>query len=214
MQELINCYFEKNKYYYSEIRNIYFDNINEDIINSCYEYNNYRFKYRIRSYNEIINDDDIIFLELKTKLNAISYKRRAILTNIEYKNYINLNVFPSKDIQIMKEIDYVIKSKKLHPNIYIAYDRFSYFCKENQNFRLTFDFNLRYRFNDLELKDSDNDKTYFKNNYYIMEIKTDSALPIWFCDYLTSHKLYSESFSKIKKIYEKEKGKNKCLIVY
>ena len=107
----------------------------------------------------------------------------------------------------MKEIDSVIKSKKLYPNIYIGYDRYSYYYKEDENFRLTFDFNLRYRFNDLELKDNINDKTYFEDNYYIMEIKTGTALPIWFCKYLDSHKLYSESFSKIKKIYEKEKGK-------
>ena len=144
-------------------------------------------------------------MEIKSKIDGTNYKRRAIINYGEYKNYVNNNIFPNKYQQIIKEIDYYTKKNDLVPYIYIGYDRYSYYSKENENLRLTIDFNLRYRFDDLKLCHKDSDKLYFDNNdTYILELKSDKGLPIWLSNFLLEHKLYRIPFSKIKKIIEKE----------
>ena len=46
---------------------------------------------------------------------------------------------------------------------------------------------------------------YFKENYYIMEIKTLGSIPLWLVKTLSELKIYPVSFSKYGKIYTKKK---------
>ena len=104
----------------------------------------------------------------------------------------------------MREIDYFIKYYKLVPKIFIAYDRLSYKAKE-EDLRITFDFNLRSRRNNLKLEDGDKADKFFDEDYIIMEIKTLGSLPLWFTHILSELKIYPSSFSKYGNIYKKER---------
>ncbi len=203
MQKIIDKYFLKDIYYDNKIYNIYFDNDNKDIVINSLEKPRYKRKLRVRSYG-IPKNDDTIYFEIKKKYNGMVYKRRVMLTLLEYNNYINKGILPGRDMQIMKEIDYIIKYYKLHPYMFLAYDRLSYYCKNNINFRITFDSNLRSRYDKLELNNSNLDELYFENNNYIMEVKCINSLPMWFVSYLSDNKIYPVSFSKIGNIYGKE----------
>lgn len=207
IQEIISKYFLMDSYYESKIYNIYFDNDNRDIIINSLEKPVYKKKIRVRSYG-IPNDDSLVFFEIKEKYKGIVYKRRVKLSLLEYNNYINKGIMPNHDKQIMREIDYNIKYYKLHPYMVLTYDRLSYYSKEDINFRITFDSNLRSRYNDLEFRDN-NDRLYFKDKKYIMEVKCSNSLPIWFVSYLSKNKIYPISFSKIGSIY-KESRDVKC----
>ena len=59
---------------------------------------------------------------MKQKYKGVVYKRRINFTLKEYNQYINKNIFPKENIQIMKEIDYYIKYYNLHPSIFVGYD--------------------------------------------------------------------------------------------
>ena len=203
LQNIINKYFEKDNYYQSKIYNLYFDNNNNDIIINSLEKPIYKSKIRLRSYKEIKKDSEV-FLEIKKKYNGIVYKRRLSLTYQEWNNYYTKNIFPNHDTQIMKEIDYEIKSFNLKPTIFVAYDRLSYYCKDDKNFRITFDTNLRSRSTNLKLKDSKENKDYFNEEIYIMEAKTIYGLPLWFTNLLTKNNVYPCSFSKVGNIYANE----------
>ena len=120
------------------------------------------------------------------------------------------NIFPLDNKQIMREIDYYIKYYKLKPYIFVGYDRLSYYLKEDKNFRITFDTNLRSRTNNLKLKDSKDNKMYFDSNMYIMEIKSLYGLPLWFTNVLSSNEIFPTSFSKVGNIYKKERGMEVC----
>ena len=55
-------------------------------------------------------------------------------------------------------------------------------------------------------------KKYFDQNYYIMEIKTLSSMPLWLVRSLSELKIYPTSFSKYGSIYQKNKlKKEKCM---
>ena len=81
----------------------------------------------------------------------------------------------------------------------------TYYDKDNKNFRITFDKNIRSREEDLNLEYGDAGKLYFKDKTCIMELKTLDALPLWFTKIINELKIYPTSFSKYGKIYLKNK---------
>jgi len=203
LQNLIRTYFSKDKYYKCKIYNIYFDNDNFDSIINSIEKPEYKSKVRLRSYG--CNDN--VFFEMKQKFKGIVYKRRINLTIDEYNKYQNEGIYPKKNKQIIKEIDYYVKYHNLHPAIFVAYDRLSYCAKDDKNFRVTFDSNLRSRFKNLLLKDTKENEKYFNEKMYIMEVKCLNSLPLWFTKELSRLKIYPKSFSKVGNVYIKERGK-------
>lgn len=209
LTNVLNEYFEKDKYYNSKIYNIYFDNDNYDIIINSIEKPKYKDKIRLRSYKEP-KSNDIVFLEIKQKYKGIVYKRRISLTLKQFNNYVNKDILPYKDNQIMKELNYYIKYYHLHPSIFVAYDRLAYYCREDENFRVTFDTNLRSRTVNLKLKDTKDNKLYFDKKRHIMEVKCLYGLPLWFTKILSENRIYPISFSKVGSIYKKERGLNIC----
>lgn len=210
LQDMIKKYFNKDKYYKSNIYNLYFDNDNNDMIINSIEKPIYKDKIRLRSYNESKNKDDIVYLEMKQKYKDIVYKRRVEMTLNEYNKYINNETISIKEKQILKEIDYYINYYRIKPYIFIGYNRLSYYSKDNESFRITFDTNLRYRLDNLYLSDNKNNKYYFEEETYIMEVKSNSNLPIWFVEVLSKNKIYPRSFSKVGNIYKKEWSKKLC----
>ena len=198
--KVINSYIKKDEYFKSEIHNIYFDTKNNDLIINSLEKPIYKDKFRIRSYG-IPKYNDYVFLEMKTKYKGVVGKRRIKIRLNEIDDYLENN--KETDNEILKEIIYYYKYYKLKKAIYIAYDRESYKGILDNNLRITFDSNLRSRRNDLYFKEDDMIK-YFDEDYYIMEIKTIGALPLWLARSLSELKIYPISFSKYGKIYERE----------
>ena len=205
MQQLIDNYFLKDIYYESKISNIYFDNKNNDLLINSIEKPLFKKKIRVRSYGE----KDTMYFEIKEKYKGTVYKRRVKLSKQEFDNYLNDGIIPS-DKQIMKEIDYYVKYYKLEPYMYLAYDRLSYYSIEDSEFRITFDRDLRYRYDNLSLDIDKDNMNYFKDKKYIMEVKSLNSLPLWFVKFLSENKIYPQSFSKIGSIYVKEREMVLC----
>lgn len=204
----INEYLEKDQYYETTICNIYFDNLNNELIINSLEKPIYKHKVRLRSYG-VPNLTDDVFLEIKSKYKKIVGKRRIKLTLQEFNNYLTKQEGVS-DNQIMQEIDYLFKLYALVPKYFIAYDRKSYRGKDNPNLRITIDTNLRSRKNDLSLECGDYGELYFEKETYIMEIKTLGALPLWLVKELSKLQIYPASFSKYGSIYKRDMEEHIC----
>lgn len=198
----INDYIEKDKFFISHIHNIYFDNVNNDLIINSLDKPIFKDKFRARSYGDMSLDGDV-FLETKVKYKGVVSKRRIKLSINDFNAYVYNGKLPS-DSQVFKEINYYFDYYKLKPMIYIAYDRESYKGIVDNNLRITFDSNLRSRRNDLMFKDNIFMEKYFDNDYYIMEIKAVMAMPLWLVRILSDMNIRPVSFSKYGKIYEKE----------
>lgn len=203
----ISEYIEKNKYFETTVCNIYFDNDQEELINTSIDKPIYKHKVRLRSYG-IPKQNDDVFLEIKSKYKKIGNKRRIKMKLSDFNKYIRKNIFNNN--QIMREIDYLFKFYKLKPFYFIAYDRKSYSEKNNENLRITIDTNLRSRNDKLKLEYGDKGKIYFKEKIYIMEIKTLGAMPLWLVKNLSALEIYPVSFSKFGSIYKKDMEEEKC----
>ena len=195
---------EENEYPNSKILNLYFDTDNNDIAIHTIQKNSYREKLRLRSY-KVPEGKDMVFFELKRKCDGVVSKRRISMTLDEYNKYSKTGILENpENMQIFKEIDYTIRSKKLYPKSMVAYDRLSFYLKENKDIRITFDFNLRSRDDDLDLSLGDAGKKYFEKDVIIMEVKALGSLPIWFGKMMNEFKYYPTSFSKYGQIYKKK----------
>lgn len=195
----IKKYTVSDEYSKSNICNIYFDNINNDLISSSLEKPPFKSKLRLRSYM-VPTLDDYVFLEIKNKYNGIVGKRRIKLKLQDYYNYLENGVM--EDTQIMREIDYYFKLYNLKPYIFVAYDRISYRGKDDENLRITIDANLRSRKDNLRLESGNDGNKYFDEEMFILEIKVLDAMPLWLTNILSKNKIYTTSFSKVGNIYK------------
>ena len=190
------------------IYSIYYDTVNHDIIrqNSSKPY--YKEKMRIRSYYDRKDPEEKVFMEIKKKSNGVGNKRRIKLKIKEIEPFVNEGILPeTKDYlsaQVAKELQYFLKRNKVRPALYVQYDRLALFGKEDKDFRMTFDRNLRTRRSNFVLGESDEDKLLLPDNTYIMEIKILGAMPMWLSKLLSDNQLYSRGFSKYGQVYKKD----------
>ena len=201
--EKMNNYITVDIYDFSTICNIYFDTDDYLLVNRSIEKSIYKEKVRLRSYG-IPKKNSKVFLEIKKKYKGVVGKRRVSAPLKEFYKYFNTGKYPNVDTQIMNEIDYCFKFYNLKPKVFLAYDRYSYEGKDDSNFRITFDKNIRSRTDNLYLENGDNGMLLLDKNCYIMEVKTLGAYPLWFAQILSELNIYPTSFSKYGNVYKKQ----------
>ena len=207
IRQRMEPYMEKDQYGLHTIRNIYYDTEDDELIRTSLEKPKYKEKFRVRCYGEPNAESDY-FLEIKKKYKGIVNKRRIVMKPQEAKAYLENGEKPKEQSQIFREVDYVWNHYQLMPKVYLAYDRIALFGKEDAEFRVTFDQNIRSRDFDLLLeKDTDTTKL-LKDGYYLMEVKISNAMPLWFVKVLTELEIHSTSFSKYGNVYRRNLEKN------
>ncbi len=194
-------HMELDKYGRHKISNIYFDTEDYRVIRHSLEKPRYKEKLRLRIYGEP-QADSPAFIELKKKYNGVVYKRRISAEQSKAFAYLLEGAEPEQPSQIHKEIDYFKSTfEDLTPRVYLSYEREAYFSHEDDNFRMTFDFKIKMRNNDVSLYDSEQDLPILSDQYVLMEVKTVQGLPFWFLNFLKENEIYRISFSKYGKGY-------------
>jgi len=218
LNDILLAHMSEDIYGLHTICNVYYDTEDYELIRRSMEKPYYKEKFRIRSYG-VPAEDDIIFLEIKKKCNGVVYKRRVpfryriamnILDEIMTGGRLYGNRFIEhgigleeyENMQILHEIEYVINHYGLSPKSYIAYDRTALFGKEDLGLRITFDRNIRTRFDALTLADGDRGNVILQPGLYLMEIKTNGSMPMWLATTLSAMKIYPYSFSKYSNAYK------------
>ena len=200
----------KDRYFDERIYNIYFDNDEYEFIIKSLDKPLYKEKVRLRSYSEA-KEGTNVFLEIKKKFMGHGNKRRVVIDYNDAINYIDNNIIPDTNKQIMYELDYTFKKNNLKPKISLTYDRLSYAFKEDESYRVTFDTNIRYSNKKLDLVNIDDEDSLF-NDGYIMEVKTLKGYPTWFSKALNELKIYPTSYSKVGEAYKKLKERNELYV--
>ena len=195
IRERLSGRMEVDEYGLSTISSIYYDTENYDIIRTSLEKPAYTEKLRLRTYGEV-REDSTAFLELKKKYDGVVYKRRITLPLKEAMDYLNKGIYPSKDSQILREIDYFIKHYEPERKTYVAYDRIAMYGIEDEALRITFDKNIRTAFDRDDLLQGPEGTPVIKEGERLMEIKAAGAMPLWLVNILSDLEIYPVSFSK------------------
>lgn len=190
---------EKDVFYKSTIYNIYYDTDNFELIRKSIEKSIYKEKLRIRSYDKPTLDSSV-YVELKKKYDHIVYKKRE---KIAYKYVLNNSFLEGAETQIDKEIKYFNDFYGgLTPKMFLSYEREAYYFKTDKQIRITFDTNIKYRTENVNLLPSISDIKLLSNNLVLMELKVPFSIPYDLTKYLSSEKIFKTPFSKYGTAYK------------
>lgn len=207
LRDALRSYMEEDEYGLHTICNIYYDTPDYHLIRRSIEKPVYKEKLRLRSYG-IPREDSKVFLEIKKKYNKVVNKRRISLGLQEAYRYLEEGVRPEKDSQILREMDFFLERYPLQKGLYLAYDRRALFGKEDPEFRLTFDTNIRCRWEEMELERGDYGHFLLPAGCRLMESKVMGSTPLWFSSLLSSLHIYPASFSKYGYFYKEKLAEN------
>ncbi|MCL2244972.1 MAG: polyphosphate polymerase domain-containing protein [Treponema sp.] len=201
------------------VQNLYYDTENWDIIRESIEKPLYKEKLRLRFYGDY-NPESQGFLELKKKFDGIVYKRRIAFSLGEIKNRCVREIVSEAGSQISREINFFLNNRNVSEKIYISYKRTAYNGLEDQTLRVSFDRDIFFRYSPLNVFDPEEaardcpcsggrildpkqDNQNGDSSYFIMEIKTESSIPLWLTRMLSENKIFPVSFSKYGTCYTK-----------
>lgn len=218
-----------DEFYQEEVLSLYYDTPNFDLVIKSIDRPDFREKIRVRAY-DVPKLSSKVFFEVKSKYavgkKKLGNKRRLVLPLKSFYAYekgktsleslaADVSKGDLQQVQIARELDYLMRIYALEPKILISSDRVAFVAKDNPDFRLTFDEHLRFRTDKLRLEKGSAGEEYFphttlddpKKNV-IMEVKTMHAMPPWFVAELSRRKIYPATFSKYGKIYQLIKERN------
>lgn len=182
------------------IMNLYYDTPNNDLVSTGLKHEDkYRYKIRLRSYDP---EYPTAFLEIKKKVNGLVNKRRTLMYIDDVNPFLieHVNVPESKIVkrQVVKEINEIAALAPLEPKVVLCYDREAFFgtLPEDGDLRVTFDFNIRARRDDLDLRLGSHGKRILGEEYILMEVKVDRSVPLWLARLMSQLKIRKQRFSK------------------
>lgn len=198
---MLTARLKEEKYGLHTICNIYYDTENFALIRNSVERPAYKEKFRLRSYG-VPDDDSVIFAEIKKKSGGVVYKRRVDGNSSEILNFVSEGTSLNQNEQIQKEIQWFLQVNGPLPKVFIGYERRAFFGIEDRELRVTFDQNIRWRSDRLDLRKGDDGELILPDNNIVMEIKTPAAIPIWLVRLLCENGIYPVSFSKYGTCYQ------------
>lgn len=185
---------EKDKAGY-KISSLYFDDYMDTHYYDALNGNPYRFKYRIRIYNDSLEK---ITAEIKIKQYSRIKKLQQRITLENLQAWMNGETIPSSSEDADNPVNMfnnAIKDKLLKPKVIVTYDRKAFICNSG-NVRITFDTGLRGS-NDVERFGYENlSYDISREGDSVLEVKYDSFLPDYIAQTLEINQMWQTSFSK------------------
>lgn len=178
-------------YFESPDRKIYFETKNKL---------RFRQKLRLRVYDDT-NIYGTAFFEIKQKHKKVVNKRRMLLPLMEAYRYlyspgIPLESFETSNLQVLKEIHHFRLLYQLQPEMIVSYDRHALHGLDDADLRVTFDFNLRCRNDDLYLETGPYGEHFIDPNLVVLEVKVNDSVPLWLTRILQDLQCEQRSASK------------------
>ena len=181
-------------FFQSTVCSIYYDDDTYRLIRHSIESPVYKEKLRLRSYN-VPGEDSTVFVELKKKFDGIVYKRRVAVTAAQARAWLSGGDAPT-DSQVTREINWFLRTNDPSPKVFIACEREAYVADEDEDLRITFDQDLRWRDTELELTAGSHGQALLPEGYVLMELKIPGAAPLWLADILSRLEIFPTGYSK------------------
>lgn len=200
----------KDRYGEYTIGSIYYDTKEYSLIRASLDRPVYKEKLRLRSYL-VPGDNSPVFVEIKKKYKGIVYKRRICLEKQLAVRWLSGQCRAEEvagaeadftDRQIAREIQWFLDSRPLRPSVYLAYDRQAWYSPQTPGLRITFDTNIRWRDQELDLSAGTEGQRLTGEDQVLMEIKIPDSMPLWLARTLSELQIYPASFSKYGRCYE------------
>jgi hypothetical protein len=184
-----------DEYKESTVQNIYYDTPDYRLIRESIEKPVYKEKLRLRCYNQI-DESGKAYLEIKKKYENIVYKRRERMVYSDAIEFVK-NPPVNPETQIGRELAWFIRYyKNLQPAIYLGYERLAYKFRSDSAMRVTFDQNIRWRQDEINLQIGNVGKDLLAPGEVLMEVKSEGAYPLFLVKLFEELKIIPTSYSK------------------
>ncbi len=194
---LLEEHMTRDAYGTSTVCNVYYDTPDYMLIRRSIERPRFKEKLRVRSYG-VPKDTDSVFVEIKRKLNGVGYKRRIYIPYRDVKTLLRGEPIGCGDAQIERELLEFVNRYRPQPRVFIAYERFAMYDREEPDVRVTIDTSLRYRTENVDMTFGDGGEPVMGDgSRVLMEIKAPNAIPIWLTGAMSELRIYQAPFSKI-----------------
>lgn len=194
-------YMEQDQYGLHTICSLYYDTADFACARRCMEKPKFKQKLRLRSYG-VPTAQSTVYLELKKKLDSVTYKRRVALPLDAAQMHMQGRLKAATRDRNLQEIDWFCSQQPLQPQILVCYDRVALVGRQDDQLRITTDRDVRFRATDLSPANGSSGQLLVGGGDRLMEIKTLGALPLWLCELLSDYHIYSSSFSKYETAYK------------
>lgn len=201
LRERLDAYITPDTYFKSTVCSLYYDSDDYRLIRHSLDKPVYKEKLRVRSYGTP-KADDTVFVELKKKYKGIIYKRRVPMSARQAEDYLAGKAPAAEDSQMVREIDWFLKTNNVAPRVLISCDREAYVAKEDRELRITFDSNLCWRETELELTEGCYGDMLLADGQVLMETKIPGAAPLWLSRMFSELEIFPTSFSKYGNCYK------------
>lgn len=194
LEKLVATHMAPDAHGAATVRSVYYDTPTYLLARRSAEHPTYKEKLRTRAYGNP-HPFDPVFVELKKKCDGVVYKRRCRLSPPEARELLAGRGRLTS--QVEREIDWAARSYEgLRPAVLVAYERQAWVCEDGRDLRLTFDANIRARWDDVALAGSADGVPLTEPGVTLLEVKSMYAMPLWLVDFLGAEKVYKTSFSK------------------
>lgn len=202
-----------------QLESMYYDTDDLHFYNEKLERNKNSKKIRIRRYikpNRIFDENKLVFIEIKEKIENITLKRRVEMTFKEAKKFLEKRKIPKynqEDSMVIAEILLLASENKLKPKAITKYSRQAFFGKNKEEWvRISFDTNVFYNKNNLELNSEKNEWKIISENLTIMELKANNEIPKYFQEFFEKNNISPTKMSKYSQAIEENERKTTNLI--
>jgi len=154
-----------------------------------------RRKLRIRHYENSapLTPDSPVLVEIKQRVNRVTQKRRILLPYREALRLCDERQLPAherQDAAVVDEIAAMLWQYDLRPASLVRYARQALVGTEYDiGLRVTFDNDLTYRADHLELHDRTGGLPLFPPGWTVVEIKVNERMPYWLSELVAVHNL-------------------------
>ena len=188
-------------FFKSTISNLYYDTPDFQLVRTSLEKPKYKEKLRLRCYRTPLEESQS-FVEIKKKVDGVVYKRRADLPYGQALEYL-AGEGPGGDSQIFQELDWFLRFYgNLSPAMFLSYNRVSLRGRQDKNLRMTFDRDILWRADHLDLSEGAWGQDLLHPGERLLEIKIPNAMPLWLAGALSELSIFSTSFSKYGAAYQ------------
>ena len=198
---MMDGYLEADEYGETTIMSVYYDNDEFDLLGRSADSPRYKEKFRVRSYG-IPDDSSTVFAEIKKKYSGIVYKRRVEGSFREIEDMLQGKIRLEHHGQIQDEIMWMMKRYSLKPAVLIACERTAYTAPSDPGLRVTVDSGIRYRLDDLDMRNGSGGIPLREEGFRLMEVKTSGGMPRRLTEALSASGIYAGSFSKVGTCYK------------
>lgn len=182
-----------------QVNTIYFDDADNNVVHRSLSHPLYKEKLRLRSYGGAL---PVYFIEFKNKYASDIFKRRIIVSEQEYENFVFRQIMPKRNGQYRHDRfldsveDFILRQGTLTPKSVIQYDRMAFVNRPFDAFcRVTIDSDIRYRRSNFALNTLGGDLL-LGEKAGILEIKVGESIPLWLAHLTSRYRIYRIPFSK------------------